>query len=77
MSDQWGADVPVSMPQPLPAGLVSMIPMGGFTMTVNGLFADMNDAEHERASRPTFAPRNPALPVDETGFEAPQDREWT
>lgn len=55
-ASQWGADVPVSLPQPLPSDLIGQIPMGGFTMTVMGLFADLSAADHERMSRPSFAP---------------------
>lgn len=57
--NSWGADVPVSMPQPLPAGLAHQIPMGGFTMTEQGLFHDITRADYERMSRPTFTPYNP------------------
>lgn len=58
-TSQWGADVPVSMPQPLPAGLAGQVPMGGFTMTELGLFHDLSRADHERLTRPAFAPYNP------------------
>lgn len=75
--NQWGSDVPVSMPQALPDGLESMVPMGGFTMTVNGLYHDLNQAEQEALARPTYAPRDPAMAVQETAFEPEQDREWT
>ncbi|MFI0967064.1 hypothetical protein ACH4S8_37620 [Streptomyces sp. NPDC021080] len=60
MADQWGADVPVSMPQPLPAKLGNTVPMGGFVMTENGLFHDLSAADHARLSRPSFAPFDPA-----------------
>lgn len=64
-TNQWGADVPVSMPQPLPDGLVGQVPMGGFTMTERGLFPDLTQADHERLSRPTFAPYQPQLGLQE------------
>ncbi|MFD8656168.1 hypothetical protein [Streptomyces mirabilis] len=59
MADQWGSDVPVSMPQPLPKDVVGVVPMGGFVMTESGLFPDLSAADHEWLSRPTFAPYNP------------------
>lgn len=76
-ANQWGSDVPVSLPQALPPGLIGQIPMGGFTMTQMGLFADMSAADHERASRPHFAPYDPQRRVQETvpvpGDEDPRD----
>lgn len=77
MTNRWGSDVPVSMPQPVPDGVASLVPMGGFTMTVNGLFHDLNRAEYEALSRPTYAPRDPGLPLEETEFSEPADWEWS
>ncbi|GAA1978719.1 hypothetical protein [Kitasatospora viridis] len=75
---QWGADVPVSMPQPLPPDLVGLVPMTGFTMTLNGLWPDLSQADWERISRPTYAPYDPALQEDAPAAEAADhDREWT
>lgn len=71
-SNQWGSDVPVSMPQPLPEGYDSIVPMGGFTMTQFGLFPDMTAADHERLTHPKFAPHDPTRPVEET---VPEQRE--
>jgi hypothetical protein len=57
----WGSDVPVSMPEPLIGG--GMVPMFGFTFTRNGLFPDISEADHERLSLPTYAPVSPAATV--------------
>jgi hypothetical protein len=65
MADQWGSDVPVSMPQPLPPGVVGIVPMGGFVMTRDGLFPDLSAADHERLSTPSYAPFNPLRQRDE------------
>jgi hypothetical protein len=54
----WGSDVPVSMPEPL-GDQVGLVPMFGFTFTINGLFHDLSDADHERLSTPTYAPISP------------------
>lgn len=56
MANQWGADVPVSMPQPLRADQVPLVPMNGFVMTIDGLFPDMSAADHERLATPVYAP---------------------
>lgn len=61
MADQWGSDTPVSMPQPLPPDVIGIVPMGGFVMTESGLFPDLSAADHERLSRPTFAPYDPRM----------------
>ncbi|MEU9405612.1 hypothetical protein AB0E08_07895 [Streptomyces sp. NPDC048281] len=66
MANQWGADVPVSMPQPLRADQEGIVAMGGFVMTVDGLFPDMSAADHERLSTPSYAPYNPHQPTEET-----------
>lgn len=71
MSDQWGADVPVSLPQPLPQDSPGLVPMGGFTMTRYGLFPDLSEADHERLSHPFYAPYEP-VHVEET---VPEDEE--
>lgn len=44
-SSSWGSDVKISMPQPLPAGTASLVPMGGFTATVDGIYPDLNQAD--------------------------------
>lgn len=60
MANQWGADVPVSMPQPLRADQEAIVPMNGFAMTLDGLYPDMSAADHERLSTPSYAPYSPA-----------------
>lgn len=55
----WGADVPVSLPQPLDEDNPGIIPMDGFCFTERGLFFDLSQADFDRISTPTFAPDNP------------------
>lgn len=62
-SVHWGADVPVSLPQPLEEGNVGIIPMDGFCFTENGLFHDLSQADFDRISTPSYAPDNPGQPV--------------
>jgi hypothetical protein len=63
MSTQsWGADVPVSLPQSL-GDQEGLVPMFGFTFTINGLFHDMNDSDLEALATPTYAPISPANTV--------------
>jgi hypothetical protein len=57
-SQPWGSDVPVSMPEPL-SGQAGLVPMFGFVFTVNGLFHDLTEADHEQLSIPTYAPISP------------------
>jgi len=60
VANQWGADVPISMPQPLRSDQEALVPMGGgFVMTLDGLFPDMSAADHERLATPTYAPFDP------------------
>lgn len=59
----WGADVPVSLPQPLSEDNPGIIPMDGFCFTANGLFFDLSQADYDRISIPTYAPDNPQVPV--------------
>lgn len=56
MANQWGADVPISMPQPLRADQEAIVPMNGFVMTLDGLYPDMSAADHERLATPVYAP---------------------
>ncbi|MET7363277.1 hypothetical protein ABZS76_33235 [Streptomyces sp. NPDC005562] len=76
MADQWGSDVPVSMPAPLPSDVPGIVPMGGFVMTESGLFHDMSAADHERLSRPTFAPYDPMRLRDESVPDPADEEEW-
>ena len=55
----WGADVPVSLPQPLPDASSASIPMDGFCFTEAGLFFDLSESDHARIAAPTFAPDIP------------------
>lgn len=71
MANQWGADVPISMPQPLRADQEGIVPMGGFVMTADGLWPDMSRADHERLATPYYAPYNPTS-ITETA-PAPED----
>jgi hypothetical protein len=66
MANQWGADVPISMPQPLRADQEAIVPMGGFVMTLDGLYPDMSAADHERLATPAYAPYNPLRNTEET-----------
>lgn len=59
----WGADVPVSLPQPLSEDNPAIIPMDGFAFTTTGLFFDLSVADHARIAVPTFAPDRPEDPV--------------
>lgn len=59
----WGADVPVSLPQPLDEDNTGLVPMDGFCFTLNGLFFDLSQADHARIAVPTFAPDRPEDPV--------------
>lgn len=61
----WGADVPVSMPEPLKEGAPGLVPMSGFTMTEWGLRHDLNEATHEEIRTPTFAPQEPVQEFDD------------
>jgi hypothetical protein len=56
----WGADVPVSMPQPLDESNPGIVPMDGFCFTYNGLYHDLSQADWARMAIPTFAPVSPA-----------------
>lgn len=76
MANQWGADVPVSMPQPLPSGIASIVPMDGFTMTEFGLFHDLTAADHERLATPTYAPQDPLQRIDETLPDPTEEDPW-
>lgn len=58
----WGSDVPVSMPEPL-KGQEGLVPMFGFTFTVNGLFHDLTEADHEELSMTKYAPVSPATMI--------------
>lgn len=52
----WGADVPISLPQPLTDDNQGVIPMDGFCFTASGLFFDLSVADYARISTPSYAP---------------------
>lgn len=55
----WGADVPISLPEPLDDDNPAVVAMGGFAFTANGLFFDLSAADHARMATPTYAPLLP------------------
>lgn len=55
----WGADVPISLPQPLTEDNPGIVPMDGFCFTASGLFHDLSQVDFDRISTPAFAPDNP------------------
>lgn len=57
MSGDWGSDVRVSMPEPNERE--ALVPMYGFVFTIDGLRHDLTEADHERLSRPGYAPVSP------------------
>ncbi len=59
----WGADVPVSLPQPLNDDNPAIVAMDGFCFTTGGIAFDMSQADYDRIAVPTFAPDNPGQPV--------------
>lgn len=54
----WGADVPVSMPQPAPEPV--MVEMYGFGMTQYRLVHSLSRADYESLAVPVYAPVNPS-----------------
>lgn len=73
----WGADVPVSMPQPLDESNPALIPMDGFAFTWNGIAHDLSQADWEIRAIPTFAPRQPVADVVryDAGLDGPKGTE--
>jgi hypothetical protein len=59
----WGADVPISLPQPLTDDNPGLVPMDGFCVTATGLAWDLSAADHERISMPSYAPLQPQRQV--------------
>lgn len=58
MSASWGSDVPISLPEPLDE--VGLVPMFGFVFTINGLFHDLSESDHDLLSRSGYGPVSPA-----------------
>lgn len=54
-SNAWASDVPISLPDSVDTS-GRTIPMFGFVFTENGLFHDLNAADHELLNNPTYAP---------------------
>lgn len=66
--DSWASDVPVSLPEALNTE-GPQVPMFGFAFTENGLFHDLNEADHEILRSPTYAPPvDPANTVYDDGL---------
>lgn len=54
MSDNWGADVPVSMPEP-PA-TPAIVPMEGMAFGVDGICHPITEDEVAEIATPTYGP---------------------
>jgi hypothetical protein len=52
----WGADVPVSLPEPLESTEATKIPMDGFCFTADGLRVDITEAEREQLVASGYGP---------------------
>jgi hypothetical protein len=58
----WGADVPVSMPLPVPPSEQVVVEMFGFGMTQYRLVHGITQREYEALSVPVYQPRDPSAP---------------
>lgn len=56
----WGADGPISMPEPPQGEADRLVSFGGFAFGVNGLVPDLSDSDLQDYLLPFFAPVNPA-----------------
>jgi hypothetical protein len=65
----WGADCPVSMPLPPPAGETKLVSMGGFAMTQYRLVHDISGTDYERLAVPVYAPSAGAVIADDAGID--------
>lgn len=52
----WGADVPISMPEPSPLDAGTAVPMGGMAFTAAGLFHDLTEIDREELLARGFGP---------------------
>jgi hypothetical protein len=52
----WGADVPVSMPQPAPTDAGAVVPMGGMAFTAAGLVHDLTEVDREELLSRGYGP---------------------
>lgn len=53
----WGADVPISMPQPLDRDTTVLATMGGFCFTTGGIAHNFTSSDLDVYLTPTFRPR--------------------
>ena len=70
----WGADVPISMPLPPPAGEPLVVDMYGFAMTQFRLVHNLTAREYAELAVPVYQPRDMSVPVsqDDLGIDALQ-----
>lgn len=58
---KWGADTPVSEPQPLRDGQHGLVSLGpGWVFTDKGFFPDLTEEASEIVFAPTYAPERPS-----------------
>jgi len=65
----WGADCPISMPLPAPAGETRLVAMQGFSMTQFRLVHDITAAEYESLAVPVYAPVTGQVVLDSQGID--------
>lgn len=56
-AESWGADVPISMPQPLSQEAVVLKQMGGFCFTNGGIAHNFTSSDLDSYLTPMFQPR--------------------
>lgn len=65
----WGADCPVSMPLPPPAGEARLVNMFGFSMTQWRLVHNISATDYENLAVPVFAPSTGFTVQDDVGID--------
>jgi hypothetical protein len=65
----WGADCPVSMPLPPPAGEPKLVAMYGFSFTQYRLVHDISMTEYESLRVPVYAPSTGVVVADDAGID--------
>ena len=65
----WGADCPVSMPLPPPAGEEKLVGMFGFSMTRYRLVHDISAVNYETLSVPVYAPLSGFTVADDASID--------
>lgn len=65
----WGADCPVSMPLPTPAGEPGLVGMSGFKMTQYRLVHDISGPDYENLSVPVYAPLSGFTVADDANID--------